>query len=213
VDWVECKSVWVLRPDFAEVFVGRQSVKSLESSGEVVCGEEVGQVRFELIMGVVEEALDGGFLDSSVHAFALAVGPGMIGFGKSMLDTVPPTYAVEWMAPETGGGSLTVPGTVGELDAVVGEHGMDAIRNGFDERFEEGSGSSHVGLFDEFYHGELRGPVDGHEQIELALGRSYFSQVDMKEADRIAVELLPSGPVPFDLWQTADAMPFEAAVQ
>jgi hypothetical protein len=76
-----------------------------------------------------------------------------------------------------------------------------------------GSSSSHVGLFDEFDDGELRGPVDGHEQIEFALGRSYLSQVDMKEADRIAVELLPSGPVPFDVWQAADAMPFEAAVQ
>lgn len=74
-------------------------------------------------------------------------------------------------------------------------------RNSADQRFEEGSSSSHVGLFDKFYHGELRGPGDGHEQIELALGRSYLCHVDMKEADWIAVELLSPGLVSFHLRQ------------
>jgi hypothetical protein len=47
--WVECQSAWVFGPDFAEVFVGREAVKGLESSGKVVGSEEVGQVRFELV--------------------------------------------------------------------------------------------------------------------------------------------------------------------
>ena len=54
MDWVESKSVWVVSPEVAEVFVGRKSLECLESSGEVVGSEEVGQVRFELVAGVVE---------------------------------------------------------------------------------------------------------------------------------------------------------------
>ncbi len=49
MDWVESKSVWGLRPEFAEIFVGREAFEGLESSGEVVGSEEVGQVRFELV--------------------------------------------------------------------------------------------------------------------------------------------------------------------
>ncbi len=45
------------------------------------------------------------------------------------------------------------------MDAVVCEQGMDAVRNGFNERFEEGGSSTHICLFDEFDHGELRRPV------------------------------------------------------
>ena len=86
----------------------------------------------------------------------------------------------------------TVLRQIGELDSVVGEHGVDAIRNG---------------------HSELRGPVDGHEEVELAFGRSHFGQIDMEEADRIDVELLLPGLVSLDLRQPADAMPFQTTVQ
>ena len=65
------------------------------------------------------------------------------------------TEAVEGVATEACGWSLSVFRQIGELDSVVGEHGMDAIRNGLDECFEEGSGGSHVCLFDELNHNEL----------------------------------------------------------
>ena len=41
MDWVESKSIRGLRPEFAEVFVGREAFEGLESSGEVVGSEEV----------------------------------------------------------------------------------------------------------------------------------------------------------------------------
>ena len=44
MDWVESKPIWVLSPEFAEVFVGREPFEGLESSGEIVCPEEVCQV-------------------------------------------------------------------------------------------------------------------------------------------------------------------------
>ena len=80
MDWVESKSVWGLCPEFAEVLVGRESFECLESAGEVVGCDEVGQVRFELVMCVVEVTLHRSFLDGTVHAFYLPVGPGMVGF-------------------------------------------------------------------------------------------------------------------------------------
>jgi len=75
VGWIECKSVWVLRAGFAEVFEGREAFECLESSGEVVGPEDVCQMRFELFTGVVEEALDGCVFDGSVHARDLSTEP------------------------------------------------------------------------------------------------------------------------------------------
>lgn len=88
MDWVESKSVWLVSPEFAEVFVGREAFECLESSGEVVGSEEVVQVRFELGMGVVEVSLDGGVLDGPVHALDLSVRPGMVWFGKAVVDSM-----------------------------------------------------------------------------------------------------------------------------
>ena len=102
-----------------------------------------------MIVIVVEVSLDGSVLDGSVHAFGLPVCPAMVGFGQPMFNSEGETEPVEGMATEACGWPLPVLRQVGELDAVVGEHGMDAVRNGFDERFEERSGGSHVCLFDE----------------------------------------------------------------
>jgi hypothetical protein len=196
VDWVKSKSVWVVGPEFADVGC-----------------DEVRQVRFELFVRVIEEAFDGGFLDGPVHPFDLSVGPGMVGLGQTVVDPITKTDAIEGMSTPSSRKSSTVLRQIGELDSVVGEHGVDAVRNGFDERFEEARGRLHIGLFNKFDHSELRGPVDGHEEVELAFGRSHLGQVDMEEADRIAVELLPPGLVSLHLWQPADAMPFQATVQ
>jgi hypothetical protein len=84
MDWVESKSLWGMRPEFAEVFVGSEPFECLESSSEVVGFEEVGQVRFELFVGVVKVALDRGILDGSIHALDLSVRSGMVGFGKPL---------------------------------------------------------------------------------------------------------------------------------
>lgn len=203
MDWVESKSVWVLSPDFTEVFVGSKAFEGLESSGEVVGSEEVVQVRFELVVGVVEVALDRSALDGSVHALDLSVGPGMVGLGQPVFDSVQKTEPVEEMATEARGWPLPVLGQIGELDAVVGKHGVDTGWNRFNERFEEGNGSPRIGFFHQFNDGELRGSVDGHEQVELAFGRSHLSQVDVEEADRIGVELLPARLIAFHLGQAA----------
>ncbi len=74
MNWVESKSVQSLCPEFAEIFVGREAFEGPEFSGEVVGCDKVVQVRFELLVRVIEKAFDCGFLDRPAHAFDLPVG-------------------------------------------------------------------------------------------------------------------------------------------
>ena len=90
---------------------------------------------------------------------------------------------------------------------------MDAVRNSFNERVEEGGSSPQVGFFHEFDHSELRSPIDGDQQVELAFGGPPLGQVDVEEADRIRVELLPARLVTLDLGQAADAVTLQAPVK
>src|SRR6185312_11842308 len=76
-----------------------------------------------------------------------------------------------------------------ELDAVVGQHGMDLIGHGLEEMAEEVARDPCGRLLVQLDEGELRGAVDGDEQVELAFGRPDFGDVDVEEADRIALEL------------------------
>ena len=213
MDWIERKSFRGLSPEFAQILVWREAIERLESTGEVVGSEEVVQVRFELVMGVVEVSLHRSVLDGPVHAFDLPVCPWMVGLGEAVFDSMNEAEPVEGVPTEACRWSLAILRQVGELDPVVGEHGMDAIRNGLDECFKERCRSSHICLFDEFDHSELRGAVDGHEQVELAFGGSHLGQVDVEEADRIGVELLPPGLVAFHVRQTADAMTFQTPMK
>jgi hypothetical protein len=174
-------------------------LEGFESPSEVVGCDEVGQMPLKVIVAVLEEAFDGGFLDGAIHPLDLAVRPEMIWLGEPVFDATAATHAVEGMSAEACRWSLTVFGKVCELDSIIGKYRMNTVRNSFNKRFEEGSRSLHVGFRHEFDHDVLRGSVDGNEKIELALRRAHLGQVDMEEADRITVELLPSGLVLFDL--------------
>ncbi len=60
--------------------------------------------------------------------------------------------------------------------------------------------------------GELGGAVDGHEEIELALGGLHLGDIDVEVPDRIGSELLANRLVAFDLRQVADPMALQAAM-
>lgn len=96
----------------------------------------------ELIVALIVEALDGGVLDSSVHPLDLAVGPRVPSLGRAVLDVVPGAGVFEGVSAEdlaigdclldqrhrraTGTGG-------GELDAIVGKHGVDLVGHGRDQ--------------------------------------------------------------------------------
>ena len=81
--WIKFESMGFFCPEGADVFVGCKSSEGLEPSSEVVGVDEVGEVLTEVLVGFVVEALDGSVFEGSVHAFDLAVGPGMFRLGQA----------------------------------------------------------------------------------------------------------------------------------
>jgi hypothetical protein len=65
----------------------------------------------------------------------------------------------------------------------------------------------------QFDIGELAGPIDGHEQVQLAFGRLHLGDVDVEIADRIGLELHLGRLVAFDFRQATDPMTLQAAMQ
>lgn len=61
--------------------------------------------------------------------------------------------------------------------------------------------------------GELRGSVDGHEQMKLAFGGPNLGNIDVEEADRIGLELCLRRFVALDVGKTADPVSLQAAME
>lgn len=82
-----------------------------------------------------------------------------------------------------------------ELYAVVGQHGVDFVRHGSHQRFEEASGSELGGLAVDAGEDQLRGAI--HSDIEecLAVLVAQFGNVDVEVADLVILELLRLLPV------------------
>ena len=106
----------------------------------VVGVDEVGEVRFELIVAIVMIALDGRFLDRPVHAFDLAIRPWMLDLGQPMFDAIFPAAHIEHMRHVSCRRAVRVARRERELDAVVGENRMDLVGDSRDQSFEEGRG-------------------------------------------------------------------------
>jgi hypothetical protein len=94
-----------------------------------------------------------------------------------------------------------------------GQDRMDLVGNGGDQRDQEGGGRQPVGALHQLDESELARAVDSHEEIEFAFGGLHFGDVDVKEADRIGLELLLRRLVAFDVRQAADPVSLKAAMQ
>ena len=100
------------------------------------------------------------------------------------------------------------------MGAVVGEDGVDLVGHGGDKAREEVCGDAPAFAFSmQLDEGELRGAVDGDEEVELALRGLTSAMSIWKIADRIGLELALGGLVAFDLGQPADAVALQAAMQ
>nr|GLK21510.1 hypothetical protein GCM10017606_23370 [Microbacterium terregens] len=60
---------------------------------------------------------------------------------------------------------------------------------------------------------ELAGAVDADKQVQFVFGGLHLGNIDVEEADRVALEALPLRLVAFDVWQAGDTMSLEAAVE
>ena len=117
---------------------GGEAAEGLEPAGKVVGGHEVCEVRSQLVVVVVVETFDGGFLDCAVHSFDLAVGPGVVGLSQPVLNPICFTDHVE--AHRTGVDGVPVPRLLCELNAPrhclsdqwrsnssIGENGVNVV--------------------------------------------------------------------------------------
>src|ERR1700675_4221683 len=159
MEWIESESIWLFCPCIADEIVWGETLEGLEPAAEVVGADEVSEMRFELLGVVVMIALDGGFLDGAVHALDLTVGPRMLQLGKTVVDAVFPATHVEHVrhAPGCRPGAETR--RERELDAVVGEHGVDLVRHSLDQSREEGRRRGSSRFPDELHEGEFARPI------------------------------------------------------
>ena len=86
LDRVEDESFGLDCRALADEFVRGQSLQRLQSPAEVVGRDEVVEMRFQLLVRFIKIAADGRFLDRSVHAFDLTIGPWMARFRQPMID-------------------------------------------------------------------------------------------------------------------------------
>lgn len=152
---------------------------------------------FQLRMIVVVEALDGRLLDRSVHPFDLSVGPGMLHLGQAMLDAVIVADPIEDVLE-----GISITSSVGELNAIVGQNGVNGVGHCRDQIAQELSGIHLAGFGVEFRERELGCSVNCDKEIELALSRLHLVNIDVEVSDRIAFELLLRLLVASDLRQT-----------
>ena len=120
--WVRDESFWFLCPYFADVFEGREALEGFEPPPIIIGVDEVVKVGVELPMAFVMIAFDGGVLDRPVHAFHLAIGPGMLDFGEAVLDPVFFASHVEHMGD--------VRGCRADVDVKVAAASNDAMTSG-----------------------------------------------------------------------------------
>ena len=138
MDWIEDKSVWLGCPYFADVFEGCEALEGFEPPPVIVGVNEVVEVGSQLRVAVVVVSLDRSLLDRPVHPFDLAVGPGMSDLGEAMVDPVFGAPHVEHVGHIGGCGAIGVAWREGELDAVIGQHGVDFVWHGCDQGHQEG---------------------------------------------------------------------------
>ena len=80
-------------------------------------------------MVVIVIAFDLYLLDRPVHAFDLAIGPRMIWLCKPMLNAVTHACSIERMASPSCGWSISVFWQISELNAVIGQDGVNTVRH------------------------------------------------------------------------------------
>lgn len=78
--------------------------------------------------------------------------------------------------------SVFVTDLVGELDTGVGQHRVDGVGNRCDEIAQELRRDHLAGFEMELGEGKPGSPVNGHKEIELALGRLHLGDIDVKVA-------------------------------
>ena len=115
-------------------------------------------------MALIVEAPDGGVLDGSVHPLDLTIRPRVPGLGQPVFNIELGAGELEGMAEEWLVAGQHLPDVLGrpaiacglgEVRAVVSEHGVDPVGNCRGERPEEVSGNATRGLLVQLGEGDF----------------------------------------------------------
>ena len=137
----------------------------------------------------------------------------MIDPGEAVFDGFLLAAHLEHVGDEPCGGAIGITRWQTELDAIVSQDSVDRVGHCLDESGEEGGGGDAVGLVHQADEGELAGPVDGNEEIELSFGGLNLGDVDVEDPDRIGLEFLFGRGLPLHLGQTGDPVTLQTAMQ
>ena len=85
---------------------------------------------FKRLIAIIMIAIDSSLLDHAVHPFNPSVGPGRVGFSQVMFTTRLPTDPIKNRLE-----CIDIFPTVGELDPVIGQYGMNLVRNALHKVF------------------------------------------------------------------------------
>jgi hypothetical protein len=163
----------------------------------------------------------GSVLEGSVHALDLPICPRMLWFDPAMFYIVLLAGPGKNMNPEEQkqlrlnvflGRGLCLGRlrcVVYKVRSIISEYGVDGVGNGNDQSSEKIDRDSSRGAFVELGKGEFAGPVDGNEQIELAVFNSHLRDINMEIADGVQPELFLCGLVAFNIGQPADTVPLK----
>jgi len=110
------------------------------------------------------EGFNGCLFDRADHAFGLPVGPRVIWLGQPVLNVVLQAHTTEDMRE---GQTLCATFALDELDAVVGQDGVDLVRHPPDQRFQKADCNQLGGLAADAREDQLGCAVDG--DIDKAL--------------------------------------------
>ena len=103
---------------------------------------KVFSLRAQLIMAVVLISFHRRVLDRAVHSLDLAIGPRVVWLGQSMLDPIGVADHVEAHLPRVC--CVPVAGLLGELDAIVGQDRMNAIRDSLEQMLGSDAGGGRI---------------------------------------------------------------------
>lgn len=161
---------------------GGETLERLEAFGVGIGGQERLKMVFHLLGVGIPVAVHGGFLERPVHSFDLSVRPRVIGLGQAVLDAMSCAGAVKQMRKRPG-----LMWQVGELDAVIRQDGVDAVRDRLDALLQKvhRMRSRRPGV--EPDKDQLGGPVHRHKQRVFPFSRRDLRNVDVKEPDGIGL--------------------------
>ena len=129
--------------------------------------------------------MDSRILNRFIHSLDLSICPRMRCESELVLDSIFFTNSIENMRQRP-----VVPSLIRELHAVVRQNCVNFVRNLLDQVFQKLGSLDFPLFFSQFDVCKLARAVDRDKKIQLSFFRANLSNINVKIADRVFLELL-----------------------